>query len=326
MRRRARIYREAARTRLGGHHHYGVGTLRGGPPAAARHRGPREGRGVPEELPRRGALRRCRRAVRLGRGGLRALRRRAPRGRGAQCRDRTSGKSGRGAASLGGVRCGGDAETRRTGHRAPLFLHPAQHLRQTACRVVGELYDLRDQPFRCDGVVRRRGQARRGGDARRAGDEDSGDGHPRGGTPHRRSRKETPGPRRRIFARGRFGGAARTACQFAEGAFAGRACEGHGAAGGRRNAGRHGGLGRKGDFRSGRRPFGGVSQRGLPQIGPHARGRDARETQEPLVRACFRTGGRHVRPAEIRHDGPHAFLRAVLHAFSASVSTTPATD
>ena len=31
---------------------------------------PCEGRGVPEELPRRGALRRCRRAVRFGRGGL----------------------------------------------------------------------------------------------------------------------------------------------------------------------------------------------------------------------------------------------------------------
>ena len=67
--------------------------------------------------------------------------------------------------------------------------------------------------------------------------------------------KETPGPRRRIFARGRFGGAARTACQFAEGAFAGRAGEGHGTGGRRRHAGRHGGLGREGDFRSGRRPL-----------------------------------------------------------------------
>lgn len=82
----------------------------------------------------------------------------------------------------------------------------------------------------------------------------------------------------------------------------------------RRYAGRHGGLGREGDFRSGRRPFGGVPQCGLPQIGPHARGRNAREAQEPLVRACLRTGGRHVRPPEIRDDGPHALLRSVLHA------------
>ena len=155
-----------------------------------------EGRGVPEELPRRGALRRCRRAVRFGRGGLCALRRRAPRGCDAQRRDRAAGKSGRGAASLGGVRRGGDAETRRPGHCPALFLHPAQHLRQAVGRVVGALYGFGGQPHRCHGVVRRRGQARRGGYARRAGDEDPDDGHSRGGAPHRRSRRETPDPRR----------------------------------------------------------------------------------------------------------------------------------
>ena len=149
-----------------------------------------------EFLPRRGALRRCRRAVRFGRGGLCALRRRAPRGRDAQRRDRAAGKSGRGAASLGGVRRGGDAETRRPGHCPALFLHPAQHLRQAVGRVVGALYGFGGQPHRCHGVVRRRGQARRGGYARRAGDEDPDDGHSRGGAPHRRSRRETPDPRR----------------------------------------------------------------------------------------------------------------------------------
>ena len=51
-----------------------------------------------------------------------------------------------------------DAETRRTGHRPALFLHPAQHLRQDAGRVVGELYDFGGQPHRCHGVVRRRGK------------------------------------------------------------------------------------------------------------------------------------------------------------------------
>ena len=44
-------------------------------------------------------------------------------------------------------------------------------------------------------------------------------------------------------------------------------------------------------------------------------GRYAREAEEQPVRPRVRTGGRHVRPAEIRNDGPHALFRSLLHAF-----------
>lgn len=86
------------------------------------------------------------------------------------------------------------------------------------------------------------------------GDEGSFDGRPRGGTPYRRGEAGIAGSRRRILARGGFGEVARGTRCAAEGTLAGRARESHGAAGRRRYAGRHGGLGREGDLRQGRRP------------------------------------------------------------------------
>ena len=39
-----------------------------------------------------------------------------------------------------------------------------------------------------------------------------------------------------------------------------------------------------------------------------------RKAQEQPFRTGLRVRGRYVCPAEVRHDGPDAFLRAVLHA------------
>jgi len=173
-----------------------LGTLRGGPPAAAGHREPCEGRGVPEELPRRGALLRC--AAPFA-SGEEAYAHYAAAHREAATLNAEIGRLEKAAEELRPWGAFDVEATRKLAARGIVlrYFFTQRNTFDKQLAEWSERYTV-SEVSRTDATVWFVVVAKPGEEVTldTQDDEDPDDGHSRGGAPHRRSRRETPDPRR----------------------------------------------------------------------------------------------------------------------------------